>query len=166
MEEHSAAHIGVEIERKFKVALDQIPGRLSDYSSANIHQAYLVFDENGKSVRVRKKNSTLLLTVKGDAEVGRKEVEFEISAEVFQGLWELAEGTPIEKIRYEIPYNNHIVEVDVFSGSLSGLVIAEVEFPTFEDCKQFTPPEWFGEEVTSDSRYKNKNLTRYGLPEA
>ena len=36
--------------------------------------------------------------------------------------------------------------------------MAEVEFPTEEAALAFTPPDWFGEDVTDDSRYHNSNM--------
>ena len=62
----------------------------------------------------------------------------------------------VEKVRYKIPYEGLTLEVDVFYGALSGLVLAEVELPS-EDY-EFTPPDWFGEEVTDDFTYANVNL--------
>ena len=36
--------------------------------------------------------------------------------------------------------------------------MVEVEFPDEESAKAFNPPEWFGEEVTFDDRFKNNYL--------
>ena len=36
------------------------------------------------------------------------------------------------------------------------MTLAEVELP--ETSTPFTPPSWFGEEVTGDPRYYNANL--------
>ena len=38
-------------------------------------------------------------------------------------------------------------------------MFAEVEFESVEDAMSFMKPEWFGEEVTSDRRYRNGFLT-------
>jgi len=43
-------------------------------------------------------------------------------------------------------------------------VLAEVEFPSREKSEEFKPPDWFGEEVIEDSRYKNQNLAQKGAP--
>jgi CYTH domain-containing protein len=56
------------------------------------------------------------------------------------------------------------IELDVFRGGLSGLCVAEVEFPSEEEAAAFSPPDWFGREVTDDERFKNKSLARHGRP--
>jgi CYTH domain-containing protein len=33
------------------------------------------------------------------------------------------------------------------------------------ECDKFTPPSWFGHEVTDDSRYGNSSLAVNGLPD-
>ena len=34
-----------------------------------------------------------------------------------------------------------------------------VEFPTIEDADSFTPPDWFGEDVTFSGLYQNSRLS-------
>jgi adenylate cyclase len=71
----------------------------------------------------------------------------------------------VEKTRYEIPYGAHLIELDVYSGALEGLVVAEVEFGSEEESARFDPPDWFGSEVTDDVRYSNRSLAVHGRPE-
>ena len=56
-------------------------------------------------------------------------------------------------------------ELDEFAGKLAGLRIVEVEFESREAAAAFTPPPWFGEEITDDPRYLNANLALHGLPQ-
>lgn len=49
-------------------------------------------------------------------------------------------------------------EIDIFAPPLDGLILTEVEFDTEEAAQKFTPPHWFGEDVTFDPQYKNVNL--------
>ena len=49
-------------------------------------------------------------------------------------------------------------------GFLDGLRIAEIEFSTDVESDNFRCPEWFGEEVTEDERYKNWSLALNGIP--
>ena len=83
----------------------------------------------------------------------------------FEALWPMTEGRRVEKIRYDITHEDHVIELDVYSGALSGLLTAEVEFPSLEASAAFHPPPWLGQEITEDKRYKNKNLALDGLPE-
>jgi CYTH domain-containing protein len=54
--------------------------------------------------------------------------------------------------------------INEFRGNLEGLVLAEVEFASREKSEEFEPPDWFGEEVTEDIRYKNQNLAQKDVP--
>ncbi len=56
------------------------------------------------------------------------------------------------------------IEVDVYSGALEGLVVAEVEFDDPWGAESFIPPYWFGREVTAESAYKNRSLALHGRP--
>ena len=59
-----------------------------------------------------------------------------------------------------IPYEKYMIELDVFENDLAPLVLAEVEFETEEEANTFTPPEWFGEDVTFSPKYHNSNLSQ------
>jgi len=48
--------------------------------------------------------------------------------------------------------------------NLKNLITAEIEFKSEEESIAFKPPAWFSEEITTDERYKNKNLALYGIP--
>ena len=56
------------------------------------------------------------------------------------------------------------IEVDVYSGALTGLSVAEGEFGTEEAADAFEPPAWFGREVTDDARFKNQRLASEAAP--
>jgi adenylate cyclase len=95
----------------------------------------------------------------------RVEEEIEIEADRFERLWPLTEGRRIEKTRYEIPLDDGLViELDVYTGGLDGLVTAEVEFGSEEAAEAFEAPDWLGPDVTEDLRYKNQRLARDGAP--
>lgn len=48
----------------------------------------------------------------------------------------------------------------MFEGDLAPLLLAEVEFETEEEANNFTPPEWFGEDVTFSGKYHNNQLSK------
>ncbi len=65
------------------------------------------------------------------------------------------------KKRYVIPLKDSLfIELDIFSGDLAPLMLAEVEFPDEETANHFTPPKWFGEDVTFSSSYHNSTLSK------
>jgi CYTH domain-containing protein len=151
-----------EIERKFLVK--ELPADLENYPHNEIMQGYLIVTDNDIEVRIRKKGDKYFETVKAGSGLVRKESEKEIPKEAFFDHWPLTEGKRVEKVRYEILYNGKLIELDIYSGDLEGFVVAEVEFESEEESVRFTPPDWFGEEVTHDERYKNKNLALHGKP--
>jgi adenylate cyclase len=57
------------------------------------------------------------------------------------------------------------VELDVYHGSLAGLVVAEVEFTSAGESMRFTAPPWFGTDVTEDEAYRNVHLALHGKPD-
>jgi adenylate cyclase len=116
-------------------------------------------------VRIRRRNGDAWLTVKSGGGRVRVEEEIVIDAERFERLWPLTEGLRIEKRRYEIDAGEGLViELDVYAGALDGLLVAEVEFDSEEEAEAFAPPDWFGDDVTEDVRYKNQRLARDGAP--
>ncbi|PIY68844.1 adenylate cyclase [Candidatus Roizmanbacteria bacterium CG_4_10_14_0_8_um_filter_39_9] len=152
-----------EIERKFLVS--KLPEGLETFKHIDISQGYLAIDgTTSTEVRLRKKGEKFFQTVKVGSGKTRKEVEVPITQEQFEQLWPLTEGKRIEKIRYEIPYDELTIELDVYHGKLEGLYTAEVEFKSEDISTAFTAPDWFGKEVTEDSRYKNQSLAVVGIP--
>lgn len=150
-----------EIERKFLV--DELPER-GLLSPTSIDQGYLAVGSDGTEIRVRRKGGRYYQTVKRGEGLSRLQVEVTLSGEQFEAMWPLTEGRRVEKARYEIPYGGHVIELDVFRGDLEGLIVAEVEFESVEQSTRFEPPDWFGEEVTEDAGYQNRNLALHGRP--
>jgi len=151
-----------ELERKFLVK--ELPADLENYPKNEIIQGYLIITDNDIEVRIRKKGDKYFETVKAGSGLVRQESEKEITKETFFDHWPLTEGKRVEKVRYEILFNGKLIELDIYSGGLEGLAVAEVEFESEEESVSFEPPSWFGEEVTHDERYKNKNLALHGKP--
>jgi len=109
-------------------------------------------------VRVRRSNGSAWLTVKRGAGLERDEVEVELDHDQSEVLWPLTAARRVSKHRYDVPSEQGRIQVDVYAGALEGLVVAEVEFDEDADPEGFDAPDWFGEEVTGDPRYANKNL--------
>lgn len=154
----------IEIERKFLINAADIPSDYREFPRREIIQGYVSTVDDGREVRLRTKGGQYYLTIKGGGLKTRFESEIEISRRQFSTLWPATVGYRVEKHRHEIPYGEHLIELDIFHGDLEGLITAEVEFDTKKRCNKFKPPKWFGREVTQDIRYKNKTMSRYGLP--
>ena len=149
----------IEIERKFLVK--EMPDNLDNYERVDMTQGYL---NTNPVVRIRKENDDYVLTYKGSGLLSRSEYNLPLNEESFNHLIKKCDGIIISKSRYKIPLkNNLIAELDIFKGDLDSLKLVEVEFNSVEEADNFIPPEWFGEDVTTDNRYHNSYISKYGL---
>jgi adenylate cyclase len=153
----------LEIERKFLI--ETLPEGLNAYPHESIVQGYVASARDGNEVRLRQKGEKFFLTIKSGGGVIRREGEIAIDREQFETLWPFTGERVVEKIRYRIECDGRTIELDVYSGRLAGLATAEVEFGSEEESGTFIPPDWFGEEVSEDRRYKNESLALHGAPE-
>jgi adenylate cyclase len=148
---------GAEIERKY--LLSTLPEVLLGGDSRRIEQGYL---PSGSELTVRLRRvdgSKTLMTIKSGAGLVRAEEEFPIPAASFERLWPLTEGARVNKTRQELPLDDGLVaEVDVYADHLTGLLTVEVEFPDEASAGTFSPPDWFGTDVTGDPAYSNRAL--------
>jgi len=157
---------GEEIERKWLINKDKIPYDLNSAVKQEIEQTYISFSPE---IRVRNINNgeKYILTIKSNMSVDglvRDEKEYYISKEEYESLLKKREGNTILKTRYQIFENGNILEIDIFKNQLEGLAYMEIEFPNEEKAKAYKDPEWVIKDVTSDVRYKNGHLARYGIP--
>jgi|SRR5450432_1583528 len=142
-----------EIERKF--LLKRVPDDLEQFPHDEIAQGYLAIESGGVQVRLRKKGNVRSLTYKRGTKNGREEREIRLSAEQFDALWPATVGRRLTKVRYEVLWKEHTIEIDVYRGRHDGLIVAEVEFADEKSCAAFKPPDWIGDDVTGKSRYSN-----------
>jgi CYTH domain-containing protein len=145
-----------EIERKFLV--QWLPDNFKRARHFVIEQGYLATESAGRQVRLRKRGKATSLTFKVGRGSHREEREVKVSPKQFATLWPGTAGRRLRKVRYEIPWEGLMIEVDIYRGRHEGLVVAEVEFPDTRSCRRFDPPWWFGREVTGEKRYSNVRL--------
>jgi adenylate cyclase len=145
--------VAVEIERKFLFDPAKVPHLGPGHI---IKQGYI--PAQNATVRVRLKDDKAYLTLKSRAKaLVRSEFEYEIPTEDAQTmLSELCAPPLIEKRRYEVVYEGHLWELDVFEGENEGLYLAEIELASADE--RFALPPWVIKEVTDDPRYYNANL--------
>lgn len=147
-----------EIERKFLVK--ELPKNIGCFHSEKIRQGYVVLNQDGSEERVREKGKKFYRTWKSEGSISRDERESEINQKEFKLGWTKSQGKTIEKTRYYIPYGKFTIEIDIYSGKLKGLVVAEIEFESEQESNSFTPTDWLGEEITNREEFKNKNLAK------
>ena len=150
----------MEIERKYLVA--SLPEGLSECPHVEIEQGYLC---TSPTVRVRRMGDVFWLTVKervvtGSSAIHNREEEFRLSEQKYLRLREKCDGQLVSKTRYRVPLADCglVAELDFFHGPHEGLRLVEVEFPSTGAADRFTPPAWFGDDVSTDPRYRNSFL--------
>lgn len=149
----------MEIERKFLI--NTLPD-ITHIAFQTIRQAYISVEP---VIRIRQANERYFLTIKSKGNIAREEYEIEITETEFNRLLAKKEGNIIAKKRYFIPLSFTLTaELDIFEGDLAPLKTVEVEFPTHEAALSFTPPDWFGADISYDAHYKNNRLAIEGLP--
>lgn len=148
----------MEIERKFLINdLEKLPFKHTDFPHREIEQGYLCTEP---VVRIRKDGSNYILTYKSKGLMVREEYNLPLTKESYKHLKAKADGRIISKTRYVIPMENGLeLELDIFSGELKPLVLAEIEFPDEETASSYKAPDWLGEEVTFSPRYHNSSLS-------
>ena len=150
--------MAIEIERKFLLKSAEWKAHADE--GTQYSQGYLVGSKDA-SVRVRIQGERAFINIKS-ATIGitRQEYEYEIPlVEATEILETLCDKPLITKVRYLIENDNHVWEIDVFSGENEGLVVAEIELKDKDE--KFARPDWLGEEVSDDKRYYNVCLVKH-----
>lgn len=159
--------MSLEIERKF--LLSKYPqslfetGELQPISEQFIDQTYVAISTD-EELRVRKiinaadDAHTYTHTFKQGTGLVRKEIEYEISEELYYQLIHQLQLKPLCKKRITARWtvNNIIVEIDIYE-DLSFIVL-EVEFDSEQEANSFNPPEWFGTDISFNREYGNKSV--------
>ncbi len=154
---------GVEVERKWLVPT--APPDALTVPAQPIEQGYLTIGPDGAETRVRRREGRCTLTVKSGRGLVRNEHEIELSEDQFEALWPATEGQRVQKQRRGLRADDgHLIELDVYEGALSGLIVAEVEFQDPWGAESFVAPYWFGPELTGQAAYSNQRLALDGRP--
>lgn len=148
-----------EIERKFLVL--ELPENFLPEEKLSIEQGYAALDPAGMEVRLRKTTENYWLTIKSGGDLQRSEYEVSLSAEQFETLWPSTEGRRLRKDRYLIKREGHTIEIDQYHQPLTGLVVAEIEFPDEASAMAYTPEPWMAKDITHLSFLKNKHLLQF-----
>ena len=129
-----------------------------------ITQVYLPDGENGQTRRIRRVvtgGKTLYYrTFKGFiSAMTNAEDEHEITREAYEAYFAQrdTQSNPIEKTRYRVPYQGHVLEFDLYP-FWSDRAIMEIELEREDEAPAI--PEWVEiiRDVTGDRAYKNRLL--------
>ena len=161
------ANTPLEIERKFLIhmpdidALSALPGT----RIRHITQTYLL-SPAGITLRVRKiredGQTRYIRTEKRRlSDLTAEEMEEELDEDGYRAALRVAdpERLPIRKTRYAIPYEGHILEIDIYAFWQDRATL-EIELSSEEEAYSLPPYLSVVKEVTADRRYKNAQLAR------
>ena len=148
-------HSPVEIERKFSVANDE--WRLSAVRSVSIRDG-LIAAHQGRMVRIRISGDIATVAIKGPRTgITRPEFEYEVPISDAERMFSTICGNDtLEKERFFVEDAGATWLVDVYSGFLNGVVIAEIELK--QETQALILPNWVGKEVTDDPFYAKINM--------
>lgn len=160
---------GLEIERKYIVALPDEALLLAQPGcvKVRVRQVYLKSTEPGVSRRVRRWEENGKVDYRRTEKrrisaVTREETETEITAEEFEARRQ-NEADPlcreIEKVRYRIPYEGQLIEIDAFP-FWHKQALLEVELESEEQTILFPPYITVIREVTEDGNYTNRAIAK------
>ncbi len=169
-----------EIERKFIIdptsstfAREVLAGKsLDDFDHTTLRQGYLAIRDDRSEERIRSFGDIHFEhTMKSGGDLVRDEENTPLSHEDFAVLWPRTARARVEKTRYRIPYQEVVLELDIYHGQLAGLCVGEVEFSGEDEtaaraaANAFGTPAWVQHDITTDERFKNKRLaTNSTLP--
>lgn len=144
----------IEIEKKYKIK--RLPQNLENFEHLEIEQSYL--NKGGAPIRLRRfvseKETKCIFSKKikkEDNSVEKIEYNIELTEELYQEFLKAKEGRTIIKTRYKIPLKNGAkIDLDLFHEFYEGVCIAEIEYESVEQSKNFEVPDWLEEIEDSD----------------
>ena len=153
-----------EIERKYLIRKPDLLNLAALCRVKQISQTYLTAKEGTVRVRRTEERGKITYTETEKRKVSnmrRIEIERDLTEEEYERR--LAARDPrrqtICKVRYCLPYEGHIFEIDVYP-FWKNQAVMEIELK--EETEPFTPPPFIQilREVTDDARYSNYQLAR------
>lgn len=154
-------HGPVEIERKFLVTNDE--WRQLAVRSVRLRDG-LIATYKDRKVRVRIAGDDMATVAIKGSRVGIAQLEFEYEipiADAERMLSTMCQDDNLEKERFFVEDGGRTWHVDVYSGILQGVVIAEIELK--DERQELILPRWIGKEVTGDSFYRKINMRARAL---
>ncbi len=145
-----------EFERRFLLKNDDILKLGLTYN--NILQTYLTIGQTEKRIRMIDANKYYYTEKSGEGTI-REEFETQITKQEYDYfLKNFKKGKSINKNRYTITIEGaKKCEINSFVEPIK-LNLVEVEFEDEIQMEKFTPPIWFGEEVTLDKEYNSYQI--------
>lgn len=149
----------LEIERKF--LMKGFPIGLQMLHEVEIELGYLSMEPEVRLHRasdIVTGKSEFWLTLKGDGELTRTELQTKIDEGFFYDAVEFMGAAMIQKKYRSYKLGPWVLEVShVDPGTPHAFFYGEIEFPTEKDARDFDVPNYLGREITFNEDYKMKN---------
>ena len=160
-----------EIERKFLIEYPDM-ANLEQMGAVRLDmvQTYLKSEEGTTSrvrmIKAQDKVCYVYTCKKRISMIKCIEEEKDISKDEYERLLQEADKSlrPIEKVRYKLPFGEHVYEIDIYP-FWKNKAVMEVEIDSEEEEFQIPPTVKIIKEVTQDVRYKNFSLASGNIPE-
>lgn len=148
--------MSIEIERKYLIKNDQWRKHVKE--DLHITQGYIKAADATVRIRCYKDDHTAEITVKGKRDgISRLEFEYAIPyADAREMQEKLCQERLVKKTRHLIEYKGMLWELDEFHADNEGLFVAEIELN--DEHQQYELPDWVGQDVSFDSKYRNSRL--------
>ena len=157
----------IEIERKFLIEMPDI-NFLMSLDGCAITKIFQTYTSNNIRIRkcIKDNKESYIKTIKRKiSDMSRIEEESEITKEEYTALLAFADQgrKTLPKTRYAIPYNNKVLEIDIFPFWRKQAFL-EIELES--ENEEFSLPDFINviKEVTFESQYKNYSLAK-NIPE-
>lgn len=152
----------IEIEKKYEVK--RLPENLMNFEHMTIEQSYL--NKGGSPIRLRKfiKKDEINYIFSKKVRVDSNEFEciehnVNLSESLYNELLNVKEGRTIIKTRFKIPLEDGLkVDLDVYHDFFEGVCVAEIEYASIEQAKDYKTPNWLGEELSNLKKMSNSYM--------
>ena len=138
------------IEREKTYLLKEVPAGLSACKKRVVLSLYIPADDPHPKLRIRKNGDSFEMTKKAPVDDNPsicEEQTIKLSEQEFKILNALP-GKRMDKIRVYYPYEGKLLEIDVYTGALAGLVTVDAEFDDDKTLAQFKMPLFCLADVT------------------
>ena len=167
-----------EIELELTFLAKAIPSEIASVAPVRLVDIYIPDGVEHPELRLRQKGNAYEITKKvpldGIDFSQHNEFTIPLSQREYQALAATSQRI-VEKDRYQVQIGGYPAEVDVFAGALTGLVLIDFEFSSYESKANFLPPsdiclndvtqlEWLAGGVLAGKSYDDiaANLTQIG----
>ena len=168
MDEESRKYTRVEFERRFLVSPDSDwQGHIQPYSKL-LQDRYISgtrlrlremidLDSGRKLIKPTKKEASETPYFRRISRILLASDEFKVFAEL--------DAFEIKKTRYYCTSFGSVFSIDVFTGELEGLILAEAEAESLDELMLIEPPPFVRCEVTENAFFDGGNLCRVSCEE-